>query len=79
MRVGQLLERLNTLERENSHLRDDLSRKCGENNNLVRENQYLRENLRKEEARRQMALERLDALLSKVRNLRAAARDELAS
>lgn len=67
-RVEQLLERLDTLKTEIICLREDLARKCGENDNLARENQSLRESLRKEEARRQQALDRTEALLRKIRD-----------
>jgi len=68
LRVEQLLARLDTLKTENSHLQGELARKCGECDKLATENKTLRDSIRKEEERRLLALERLEALLRKIRD-----------
>ncbi len=67
-RVELLLERLDTFKIENARLR-------GENESLAAECESLRAGLRREEARRQAALARLEALVEKIRERGGADRE----
>lgn len=67
--VEQLLARLELLKKENSRLNDELALLAGDNAVLARENQSLQAALLQERNLRATAVERIDSLLAKLRNL----------
>lgn len=71
-RVEQLMERLEILRIENSRLGEELSQAAQENIHLATQNRALRQSLECEIAIRKAALERLGALLKKVKDYGAA-------